>query len=100
MRNWQAVALTIAALGLAAGPAAAQALNDNTNLKLLKAKSNLLKMKQDEKNKPGAAAGKTGQDFGCGHVDIGNVDRQKGVTGGEVTVVITGDVINTGNKCK
>ena len=42
-----------------------------------------------------------GQQTECGAVDIGNVNTN-GRGGGprEVTVVITGDVVNTGNKCK
>lgn len=38
---------------------------------------------------------------GCGNVSIGNVVNEKGAQATrEVMVVITGDVISTGNKCK
>ena len=38
----------------------------------------------------------------CGAVDIGNVEQPKPGFGGPKTVdiIITGDIINTGNKCK
>jgi hypothetical protein len=43
-----------------------------------------------------------GDDVPCGNVDIGNfVSGNKGGRGPkEITVVITGDVINANNKCK
>lgn len=38
----------------------------------------------------------------CGGVDIGNINTPQPVGGvpREVTVIVTGDVINAGNKCK
>ena len=51
---------------------------------------------------PGGQIGYVGEgrQTECGAVDIGNVNTN-GRGGGprEVTVVITGDVVNTGNKC-
>ena len=69
---------------------------DRTNAKVARLKA--------RQNAADAASGrnKNGTTGNCGGVDIGNVTNQKGSKQGkqDVTVVITGDVVNMGNKCK
>jgi len=80
-------------------------LQDRANLKVLKARSQVLLLNQDnlEKNNPNGNISKESLESvagqaGCGSVDIGNQSVDKTLTG-DINIVITGDVINTGNRC-
>lgn len=81
-------------------PVYAQLLSDSTNLKILKTRSRLLLLNQDsivggtDLNNINALRGQVG----CGTVDIGNQDVSTTLSG-DVNIVITGDIINTGNRC-
>jgi hypothetical protein len=96
-----------AILGAAAG-ARAQVLDDKANMKILSARSLMLRVNHDYFNdqlrKSGAPT--TPEEtldmyrarVGCGSVDIGNQFVDKGI-GNEISVIIVGDVINVGNRC-
>ncbi|MEK6748379.1 MAG: hypothetical protein AABY83_04145 [Pseudomonadota bacterium] len=76
--------------------AAVHKFEDKTNAKVAR-----LKARQNAASAT-AGSGVGGAKGNCGGVDIGNVTNQKGSKQAkqEVTVVITGDVVNMGNKCK
>lgn len=73
-------------------------MDDETNAKLARLKARERAMAQAS-----GQAGAQGQNgIGeCGSLNVGNVINEKGVKAPrEVTVVISGDVINMGNKCR
>lgn len=80
--------------------ASAQLLDDTANVKILKARAKLLHQNEDtitdDLNKSGQL-GNVGR-VDCGSVDIGNQVVSNGI-GQDISVVITGDIINTGNRC-
>jgi hypothetical protein len=72
-------------------------LDDNPRLL---AKTAKLKAKQSQVDRQQNANGGD-QSAGCGGVDIGNINTPQPIGAPrEITVIITGDVINTANKCK
>ena len=81
-------------------PVYAQLLSDSANLKILKARSRLLLINKDriegttDLNDLDALRGQVS----CGSVDIGNQDITSTLSG-DVNIIITGDIINTGNRC-
>lgn len=81
-------------------PVYAQLLSDSANLKILKTRSRLLLLNQDsiengtDLNDLDALRGQVG----CGTVDIGNQDISSTLSG-DINIIITGDIINTGNRC-
>ncbi|MEO0368369.1 MAG: hypothetical protein AAF197_06225 [Pseudomonadota bacterium] len=81
-------------------PLQAQLLNDETNLKILKTRSQLLLLNAETIERE---AGLNDIDsivgrVDCGSIDIGNQDLSTTLTG-DINIVITGDIINTGNRC-
>ena len=81
-------------------PVYAQLLSDSANLKILKTRSRLLLLNEDsieggtDLNDLDALRGQVG----CGSVDIGNQDITSTLSG-DINIIITGDIINTGNRC-
>lgn len=80
----------------------AQLLEDRANVKILKARAKLLHLNEDRMTDRLNAQdqrlnGLQGR-VDCGSVDIGNQVISSGI-GQDISVVITGDIINTGNRC-
>ena len=93
------IVLTTTAIFASVGIAGTTSFDDETNAKVarLKAKQRMMAAQENASNNGNGGADKSK----CGSVDIGNVAASKsGKTPKEVTVVISGDVINMGNKCK
>lgn len=85
-----------------AGTAHAQFLNDTANLKILKARAELLhqngnNVTKDVRTGNLNSSGLSGQ-VSCGSVDIANQVTTGGI-GQDISVIITGDIINTNNRC-
>jgi erythromycin esterase-like protein len=83
--------------------ASAQLLNDSANVKILKARAQLLHQNadaidDDANERLGDQLNNVGGRVDCGSVDIGNQVISSGI-GQDVSVIITGDIINTGNRC-
>ncbi|MGB1539702.1 MAG: hypothetical protein ACPG80_01970 [Rickettsiales bacterium] len=97
---------TMIRLGLAMGlmltassAAQAQLLADDANIKVLKARAQLLTTNKDSlTDKLNSQGQNIGGRVECGSVDIGN-DFSSTNIGRDITVVITGDIINTDNRC-
>jgi hypothetical protein len=90
------------ALALLASPARAGEVDlpNDANAKLARVKA---KMRAAESGKQGEKAGaRAGRAGGaaCGAVEIGNTATGGGRAPREITVVVTGDVINANNDCK
>jgi hypothetical protein len=67
----------------------------NAKIARIKAKQRALARKN------GTEGGAGRNSDGCGNIAIGNVTNEKGAQATrDLTVVVTGDVISTGNKCK
>lgn len=80
----------------------AQLLDDKANMKVLRAKSNMLRINPRtlEKHTPHNALEASPQNVtACGAVDIGNQYTDSNRTG-DISVVIVGDIVNTGNVCR
>ncbi|MBS1190137.1 MAG: hypothetical protein H6R10_1929 [Rhodocyclaceae bacterium] len=98
------------AAGLCAFPpaASAAALDDNANMRILAARSRIMRLNNDyfmEQLKQKGAPTNEEEALemyrgrvGCGSVDIGNQVVSSGI-GNEISVIILGDVINVGNRC-
>ena len=85
---------------LVSSPLHAQLLSDETNLKILKTRSQLLLL-NSETIKQEAGLNDIDSIVGrvdCGSIDIGNQDINSTLTG-DINIIITGDIINTGNRC-
>lgn len=80
----------------------AQFLNDEANMKILKVRAGLLQ--QNRANTADKVQSSLGDlsnissRINCGSVDIGNTITTGGI-GRDVSVIITGDIINTDNRC-
>ena len=92
---------SVTAVALLCNVAHAQVLDDGANMKILKARAQLLHYNKKElgkqtndKLKVGDLAGKVE----CGSVDIGNQSVNSGF-GKDIEIIITGDIINTNNHC-
>ncbi len=83
-------------------PVNAQLLDDTANVKILKARAQLLHLNEDkitdDLNAQDNRLNNLGGRVDCGSVDIGNQVISSGI-GQDISVVITGDIINTGNRC-
>lgn len=95
--------LMLAAFAVTMLPLSAQAqlLEDGANMRILKARAKLLHYNkdtlEDDVNNNGDIndfAGRTG----CGSVEVGNQLVTAGL-GRDIEVIITGDIINTNNRC-
>lgn len=103
-------ALIAAAVGvaLAASPAFAQRISDDTNVKILKSKAQALRMTPEAFKKlaeeKGAPTDKNslsslyGGQVGCGSISIGNQLVERTLKG-DINIIILGDVVNVGNRC-
>ena len=93
--------LCAAAVAVLPQLAFAQLLDDSANVKILKARAQLLHLNEDkftdDLNEKGQLNNLAGS-VDCGSVDIGNQVISSGI-GQDISVVITGDIINTGNRC-
>ncbi len=91
--------ISVAALSAATS---AQVLDDTANMKILKARSRLMHENRantvDEINRNTGSLNNVGGQVNCGSVDIGNQVTSGGI-GQDVSVIITGDIINTNNRC-
>jgi len=80
----------------------AQLLNDSANLKILKARTQLLfenkESLEEELDTTAGLGGNVGGRVNCGSVDIGNQISTSSV-GQNISIIITGDIINTDNNC-
>lgn len=78
-----------------------EGLEDDTLAKIARAKAKKRGEYQRDKSSERDGGGGGGGFGKCGSLNIGNVVAPKrGATPREVTVVVTGDVINANNKCK
>lgn len=95
----------VAAIWLSVPTASAQLLEDSANRKVLKVRSDLLRGDATRKfsgNQLGSYNNLKGQISGratCGAVDIGNQHVASSFSG-EINVIVTGDIVNTGNNCR
>lgn len=92
--------LTVLALAVPMPSVAEDNLGEDSQdaAKIARLKAQQRRAKAESSGVSGASG--SGSDA-CGGVNVGNVVNERGAKGPkEVTVVITGDVINMGNKCK
>lgn len=100
-----AIPPVMGSLGLGAGTAQAQLLDDNANMKILRARAELARGSETQVYSGGQLKSKAELEqqmrgrATCGAVDIGNQSVNTDFTG-QVTIVITGDVVNSGNNCR
>ena len=74
-------------------------IEDKLNSKISKVKARYKMMASEESDD--YFNNNFGQKENCGSIDIGNIkDSKRPSSSKEVTVIITGDVVNTNNKCK
>ena len=98
-----------AAIFVSAGQASAQLLQDSANLKILSARTKLMLSNNSYfmdqiKSRGGPVSPADAQSLlqlnsGCGNVQIGNSYGASGSMGADISVVITGDILNVGNRC-
>tara|TARA_B110000259_G_scaffold185056_1_gene233346 strand:- start:401 stop:691 length:291 start_codon:yes stop_codon:yes gene_type:complete len=91
------------------GQASAQLLQDSANLKILSARTKLMLSNNSYfmdqiKSRGGPVNPSDAQSLlqsngGCGNVQIGNSYGASGSMGADISVVITGDILNVGNRC-
>ncbi|MFC1673673.1 hypothetical protein ACFL12_05920 [Pseudomonadota bacterium] len=92
-------------VGGGAGSAHAQVLDDGANMKILRARAELARGSQTRVYSGGQLKSKAELEkelrgrATCGAVDIGNQSINTEFTG-QVTIVISGDVVNSGNNCR
>jgi hypothetical protein len=81
------------------GVAGEAAFKDETNAKIARIKAKQKRMERSNRAQ-GIDPGR-GDSSKCGSVEIGNINNERGATSPkEVTVIVTGDVINTDNNCR
>lgn len=96
---------SLVAIWLVVADASAQLVEDSANRKVLKVRSDLLRGDATRKFSGNQLQGLNslgGQISGratCGAVDIGN-QHVSSTFSGEINVIVTGDIVNTGNNCR
>lgn len=98
--NWVVVLLSVCCYFSALSYAGSVYIKDGTNAKLARIKAKQRgRQAQSQNSQPGSE--NPTDKGGCGSIDIGNVTNERGSRGTrEITVIITGDVINANNNCK
>lgn len=94
------VALVVWGLAAEVGIAGEEELDDMDNAKLAhhRAKQRMLDSRKSSEERDRDSRQNSGS---CGSLNIGNVSNQRGARGPkEVTVIVTGDVINANNNCR
>lgn len=91
--------LTLFIVSIETSVAGEEELNDLSNAKLAhhRAKQRMLdgRKSSEERERDGSQGGS------CGSLNVGNVSNQRGAKGPrEVTVIVTGDIINANNNCR
>jgi hypothetical protein len=92
-------------LSFGIGTAQAQVLDDNANMKILRARAEMARGSETQVYSGGQLKSKAELEqemrgrATCGTVDIGNQSINTDFTG-QVTIVIAGDVVNSGNNCR
>lgn len=85
--------------------ASAQILDDSANRKVMRTRANMLRGDATRRYSNNQLPKTTDMDnrirgrANCGAVDIGN-QHVDSTFSGEINVIVTGDVINTGNVCR
>ncbi len=109
-RFLRAIRLSLCAvIFVTGGQASAQLLQDSANLKILSARTKLMLSNNSYfmdqiKSRGGPVNPSDAQSLlqsngGCGNVQIGNSYGASGSMGADISVVITGDILNVGNRC-
>ena len=94
----------LTAIGLLASVGSAEILSDSANRKVLKVRSDLLlgdttrKFSGNQLQELDALSEQIRGRASCGSIDIGNQSVSSSFSG-EINVIVTGDIINTGNSC-
>jgi hypothetical protein len=109
-RLLRAIRLSLfAVIFVTGGQASAQLLQDSANLKILSARTKLMQSNNryfmDQIKSRGAPVNPSDAQSllqsigGCGNVQIGNSYGSSGSMGADISVIITGDILNVGNRC-
>ncbi len=93
-------ALLAAALLAPSARAGEVDLPNDANAKLARIKAKMRMAESDKKGEKAAASRTAGAGASCGAIEIGNTATGGGRAPREITVVVTGDVINANNDCK
>jgi len=94
----------LTAVWLVASDGFAEILSDSANRKVLRVRSELLvgdttrKFSGNQLQDLDSLGGQISGRASCGAIDIGNQQVSSSFSG-EINVIVTGDIINTGNNC-